>query len=482
MDKTFEEAIAGIRKAERGVEVREDIAQGMEYVEQYAGVATAKAQESADSAAAARQALTDTLAAKTEALQTISDARTAALNDVEASTSTATHAADTATEKAAAAAESASRAESNADAAEASAQNAGASADEAKAAQKKAQELADEVGAKVTTDASLSVSGAAADAKVTGEAIKGTRVTQAGSGRWVLLGSLANTNDSEDLVLDIYTGAGYNADPIQNLWLKVFIKDSFQNTTDTTNANCYGTRVWMFTPNVANSDYASMQFRVMATQNDTAATTSSCEVWMYVPYGYNAGDCIASGSAFSKWTSVMALSTSEPTSGTSQRVEMATVPVGDMEGSSLSANALNGFDYTSIFPVGSIYQSTNAASPAALFGGSWEQIASERVLMGASDTHAAGSTAEAGLPDIEGSAALGYTDWNLNAALKSASGAFSITKKSGAGSYPSCSVDKNSTAGTNTFSFSASDSNAIYGASDTVQPAAYYVYIWHRVA
>lgn len=36
MDKTFDEAIAGIRKAERGVEVREDIAQGMEYVKQCA--------------------------------------------------------------------------------------------------------------------------------------------------------------------------------------------------------------------------------------------------------------------------------------------------------------------------------------------------------------------------------------------------------------------------------------------------------------
>ena len=34
--KTFDEAIAGIRTAERGVEVREDIAQGMEYVKQYA--------------------------------------------------------------------------------------------------------------------------------------------------------------------------------------------------------------------------------------------------------------------------------------------------------------------------------------------------------------------------------------------------------------------------------------------------------------
>ena len=41
------------------------------------------------------------------------------------------------------------------------------------------------------------------------------------------------------------------------------------------------------------------------------------------------------------------------------------------------------------YPVGSIYQSTDPTSPAALFGGTWEQIASERVLMGASRNHAA---------------------------------------------------------------------------------------------
>lgn len=30
--------------------------------------------------------------------------------------------------------------------------------------------------------------------------------------------------------------------------------------------------------------------------------------------------------------------------------------------------------------------------------------------------------------------------------------------------------------------FNASKSNAIYGKSSTVQPAAYYVYIWRRIA
>lgn len=53
MDKTFEEAISGIRHAERGVEVREDIAQGMEYVQ---GIANASAESAEKSAASAESA------------------------------------------------------------------------------------------------------------------------------------------------------------------------------------------------------------------------------------------------------------------------------------------------------------------------------------------------------------------------------------------------------------------------------------------
>lgn len=53
MDKTFPEAINGIRSAVMASEVREDIAQGMEYVEQFASTATTKAAEAAASAKAA---------------------------------------------------------------------------------------------------------------------------------------------------------------------------------------------------------------------------------------------------------------------------------------------------------------------------------------------------------------------------------------------------------------------------------------------
>lgn len=132
-------------------------------------------------------------------------------------------------------------------------------------------------------------------------------------------------------------------------------------------------------------------------------------------------------------------------------------------------------DKLGYYPVGSIYQSTDPASPAALFGGSWEEIASERVLMGASSTHAAGTTVKAGLPNLKGSssgvASTAYP--NL-----SNSGALSInTNNGGLAGYEGGSYGSNCTV-----SFDASKSNAIYGRSSTVQPAAYYVHIWHRVA
>lgn len=121
--------------------------------------------------------------------------------------------------------------------------------------------------------------------------------------------------------------------------------------------------------------------------------------------------------------------------------------------------------------------SEDPTSPAALFGGSWEEIASERVLMGASSTHAAGTTVEAGLPNINGSS--NQFDPNSGWYTLQTDGAF-YTKPLGKtgrvtgdsdGSYPWYE-----------FGVDASRCNSIYGASNTVQPAAYYVHIWHRVA
>ena len=130
----------------------------------------------------------------------------------------------------------------------------------------------------------------------------------------------------------------------------------------------------------------------------------------------------------------------------------------------------------SAWPIGSVYQSTDPASPAALFGGTWEQIASERVLMGASDAHAAGSTVEAGLPNIKGTIGYRNTVGLVSSAGVVYSGALCPGETSkGTGM-------SGTSASTKDIALDASRSSAIYGRSNTVQPAAYYVYIWHRVA
>ena len=133
-------------------------------------------------------------------------------------------------------------------------------------------------------------------------------------------------------------------------------------------------------------------------------------------------------------------------------------------------------------PVGSIYQSTDPTSPAALFGGSWQEIAQNRVLMGASYAHAAGTTVEAGLPNITGSVVPKLTNiYNsfISESGATMTGAFYNTgvfsPYGGADASVINSVPKD-------LYFDASRSNSIYGRSSTVQPAAYYVHIWRRVA
>lgn len=127
-------------------------------------------------------------------------------------------------------------------------------------------------------------------------------------------------------------------------------------------------------------------------------------------------------------------------------------------------------DKLTAYPVGSIFQTVSNTSPAALFGGTWQEIAQNRVLMGASYAHAAGTTVEAGLPNIRGTFA-GIARWNFGD--NPASGAFSgVSDEGPEGTFRGNGV---------LYTFDASFWNPIYGRSSTVQPAAYYVHIWKRV-
>lgn len=133
------------------------------------------------------------------------------------------------------------------------------------------------------------------------------------------------------------------------------------------------------------------------------------------------------------------------------------------------------FNPLSVYPVGSIYLSVNSTNPSELFGGgTWQSIGSGRVLQGADDTHAAGSTIEAGLPNITGEIYRYYGESSITSAA--VSGAFAATN----GMTKTLSGNWQNT--NNALSFDASRSSSVYGRSNTVQPPAFVVNIWVRVA
>ena len=94
--------------------------------------------------------------------------------------------------------------------------------------------------------------------------------------------------------------------------------------------------------------------------------------------------------------------------------------------------------------------------------------------MGASATHPVNTTIEAGLPNMTGTifGVMTYNGgggYNPNQALTSTQeDATHSRDESGLGHYVRVTLD-------------ASRSNPIYGASNTVQPPAYCLYIWKRI-
>lgn len=136
-----------------------------------------------------------------------------------------------------------------------------------------------------------------------------------------------------------------------------------------------------------------------------------------------------------------------------------------------------------IYPVGCILESTNPKFDPNDFytNQTWERIAQGRVLMGADDNHEAGTTTEAGLPNITGTARPSIRNGGYPLIVDTAGGAFYKTDAHG---YMTTTVSANTDSrykGTH-INFDASRQNPIYGSSDTVQPPAYFVYYWKRIA
>lgn len=136
---------------------------------------------------------------------------------------------------------------------------------------------------------------------------------------------------------------------------------------------------------------------------------------------------------------------------------------------------------STLYPVGSTYITTASTCPLAtlISGSTWVLVSSGRVLQGADSGHAAGTTIEAGLPNIEGST---Y--------IREAHGRFQgLQNNTGCIEVADSGVMENANGGGDTggnmprqLKINASRSSTIYGNSSTVQPPAYVVNMWQRTA
>lgn len=141
--------------------------------------------------------------------------------------------------------------------------------------------------------------------------------------------------------------------------------------------------------------------------------------------------------------------------------------------------------YDTFYPIGSIYIGVQETCPmeSLISGSVWELVATDRVLQGSSSTHTAGSTIEAGLPNITGNIrVVNDYNWDNTGVNNVINGAFKVN------TFPAttgATINQNTTVtndGVWAVSFDASSSSSIYGKSTTVQPPAYVVNIWQRTA
>ena len=449
--------------ATSAAESKESAAQSADSASESASSASA----SASSASAAKASEENAASRAIEALASENAAKQSAQNSANSAVDSASSASESAS--------SASASASSASAAKVSEENAAASSAAAQASESNAlksennaadcaasaAQSAEKAKIYVGTDSTLSTEGAPADAKATGDALAGkadkTEVSNALSQKSdtththdlsALINTLStgsSTPQDADYYVSQYVGGGdttttYHRRPMSALWAYIKGKADVVFAAKS------------HTHNYAGSGSAGGSAN-SAVKLDTATAGSATK-----PVYISGGKPVACTHSLGKDVPADAVFTDHTYSAATQSAAGL-----------MSAADKKRLD--NLYPVGSIYQSTDPTSPAALFGGTWEQIASERVLMGASSSHAAGTTVKAGLPNITGSFVA-----DVKKGEHKVSGAFT------AGNVIASTGEYNSFSDVYKFSLDASKSNAIYGRSATVQPAAYYVHIWRRVA
>lgn len=176
--------------------------------------------------------------------------------------------------------------------------------------------------------------------------------------QWLKVCTLKNSSDSDSAFVHVYTGDGWNARANQQTEVEIFVKDSFQSSHTTTNA--FGGSY-----NVVGTYHAGIQVRVIA------LSASSCEIWLYLPWGYSSGFFTVEAQCE---VEVEGKCQTDAPTGANQTMGNLTP---DNRG----------------YPIGSVKITYDNVNPSTNMGGTWVQFSQGRVLLG-QGTGSDGSTSQ----------------------------------------------------------------------------------------
>lgn len=141
-----------------------------------------------------------------------------------------------------------------------------------------------------------------------------------GTAHWYYLGNLISSGDASEVIIDIYSGNGYNGTGNQNTHISIFVKDGWQSTRAA--ANSFGISYL-----VDHSDVNATSIRVKG----LASADNTIDLYVYLPWGYSDGYYSVKG-RYNTWTNKGTRSTAEPTSGEVQNCVFGAFRAGQVYG------------------------------------------------------------------------------------------------------------------------------------------------------
>ena len=134
-----------------------------------------------------------------------------------------------------------------------------------------------------------------------------------GTAHWYYLGNLVSNGDNSEVIIDIYSGNGYNGTGNQNTHISIFVKDGWQSALSATTS--FGIS---YLVDHSDVNATSIKIKGMASAHNTI------DLYIYLPWGYSDGYYSIKG-YYHTWTHKGVRSTSEPTSGTVQNCVLGTL-------------------------------------------------------------------------------------------------------------------------------------------------------------